>query len=78
MAKRFHLVVHILGDFRLKFFELGTKVRKKRKTGDSTGRIEASYFFRKARQAKESEISNSMNDIIEQSIKRINGQFKNR
>lgn len=71
-------LVHIMGDFRLKFFELGTKVRKKRRTGASTGRIEASYFFRKARQAKESEISNSMNDIIEQSIKRINGQFKNR
>lgn len=70
--------VHIMGDFRLKFFELGTKERFKRKTGRRTGRIEARYFFRRARESKEAEISNSMNSIIEQSIKRINGQYKNR
>ena len=60
--------VHIMGDFRLKFFEMGTK----------TGSIKASYFFKKAREAKESEISNSMNDIITKSILRVNGQFKGR
>lgn len=70
--------VHILGDFRLKFFELGTKERRKRKTGAKTGRISASYFFKKARESKEEEISNSMNSIIEQSIKKVNGQFKGR
>lgn len=70
--------VHILGDFRLKFFEMGTKERKKRKTGASTGRIEPSYFFKKAREAKESEISNSMNNIITKSILKVNGQFKGR
>ena len=70
--------VHIMGDFRLKFFELGTRERRKRKNGARTGRITARYFFRRARLSKEAEISNSMNSIIEQSIKRINGQYKNR
>ena len=72
--------VHIMGDFRLKFFELGTKTRFKKRTKGrpSTGSIKASYFFRRAREAKESEISNSMNDIITKSILRVNGQFKGR
>ncbi len=71
--------VHIMGDFRLKFFEMGTKTRYKKRTNrPSTGSIKASYFFKKAREAKESEISNSMNDIITKSILRVNGQFKGR
>ena len=72
--------VHIMGDFRLKFFEMGTKTRYKKRTKGrpSTGSIKASYFFKKAREAKESEISNSMNDIITKSILRVNGQFKGR
>lgn len=72
--------VHILGDFRLKFFELGTKARYKKRTKGrpSTGVIKATYFFKKAREAKESEISNSMNNIITQSILKVNGQFKGR
>lgn len=71
--------VHIMGDFRLKFFELGTATRYKKTRGrPSTGSIKAHYFFKKAREAKESEISNSMNDIITKSILRINGQFKGR
>ena len=70
--------VHILGDFRLKFLELGTVERRKRKTGAKTGRITARYFFKRARESKEKEISNSMNSIIEQSIKKVNGQFKGR
>lgn len=68
---------HILGDFRLKFFELGTKERY-RKNGGKTGTIKASYFFRTARQNKEALISSSMNNIISESIKRVNGKFKNR
>lgn len=68
---------HILGDFRLKFFELGTKERY-RKRGGKTGSIKASYFFRIARQNNEAVISSSMNNIISESIKRVNGKFKNR
>jgi hypothetical protein len=73
--------VHIMGDFRLKFFELGTneRIRKKRKySGTSTGTIKAHYFFKKARESKESEISANMNDIIEQSIRKVNEKYRNR
>ena len=72
--------VHIMGDFRLKFFELGTKRRYKKRTKGrpTTGSIKASFFFKQAREAKETEISNSMNDIITKSILRVNGQFKGR
>lgn len=72
--------VHILGDFRLKFFELGTKTcyKKRTKGRPSTGAIRVTYFFKKAREAKESDISNSMNNIITQSILKVNGQFKGR
>lgn len=59
-----------MGDFRLKFFEMGVDTRYK-KDGSSTGKIKAYYFFRKARSEKESEISNRMNDIIAQSIKKV-------
>ncbi|KKB55552.1 hypothetical protein [Parabacteroides gordonii] len=70
--------VHILGDFRLKFFELGTKVRYKRTVRATTGKITASYFFKRAREAKETEISSSMNNIITQSIQKVNEKFRGR
>lgn len=79
--------VHIMGDFRLKFFELGTRVR--RTTGNNTasvrgrnpirrqrvsanrGSINAVHFFRTAKSHKEREIFNSMDNLISQSIQRI-------
>lgn len=79
--------VHIMGDFRLKFFELGTRVR--RTTGSNTasvkgrnpirrqrvatnrGRINALYFFRTAKANKEREIFDNMDNLISQSIQRI-------
>ena len=71
--------VHIMGDFRLKFFELGTKKRfKKNKHKSSTGSINAHYFFKRAREAKESTISEELNNIITQSILRVNAKFRNR
>lgn len=70
--------VHIMGDFRLKFFEMGTRTRYRKRTKGSTGAIKATYFFKRAREAKETEISNSMNDIITKSILKVNGQFKGR
>lgn len=70
--------VHILGDFRLKFFELGTKVRYKRLVKATTGKITASNFFKRAREAKEAEISSSMNNIISQSIQKVNEKFRSR
>lgn len=69
--------VHIMGDFRLKFFEMGTTERYKR-TGESTGKISASNFFRRARATKEGEIIDSLNDTIAQSIRRVNEQHRSR
>ena len=86
--------VHIMGDFRLKFFEMGTKRRRtsgrnKAKVRGKTpkyrqhkpsnrGSIKASNFFLKARNRKEKEISDNMNTIIAESIRKVNEQFKGR
>jgi hypothetical protein len=68
-----------MGDFRLKFFELGTRKRfKKNKHKSSTGNINAQYFFKRAREAKENTISEELNNIITQSILKVNGKFRNR
>lgn len=79
--------VHIMGDFRLKFFEMGTRVR--RTTGSNTasvrgrnpirrqraaanrGNINAAHFFRTAKANKEREIFDNMDNLISQSIQRI-------
>lgn len=79
--------VHIMGDFRLKFFEMGTSVR--RTTGGNTssvrgrnpirrqrvatnrGSITAAHFFRTAKANKEREIFDNMDSLISQSIQRI-------
>ena len=45
--------VHIMGDFRLKFFEMGTSARQLRKNGANRGRMNASHFFRTAKDNKE-------------------------
>jgi hypothetical protein len=76
--------VHIMGDFRLKWFELGTvhryrgakkKVRfsafRKRAKTISTGAIKPAYFFQRARESKEKEIENSMERILAESIKKV-------
>ena len=86
--------VHIMGDFRLKFFEMGTKRRRtsgrnKAKVRGKTpkyrqhkpsnrGSIKPFRFFRRARNQKEKEIEENMNNILAESIKRINAKFKGR
>ena len=86
--------VHIMGDFRLKFFEMGTKLRKtsganrasvrgkmpryRQHKPSNRGSIKASNFFLKARNRKEKEISDNMNTIIAESIRKVNEQFKGR
>lgn len=71
--------IHIMGDFRLKFFELGTKKRfKLNKQKSSTGSIKATYFFKQAREANEENILGEMNNIISQSILKVNEKFRNR
>lgn len=67
--------VHIMGDFRLKFFELGTKIRKTRK-GYNRGKNIAKYFFKIAKSVTESQIFSSMEQIIKESIIRVNNKYK--
>lgn len=65
--------VSIMGDFRLKFFEKGTKVRTTRKTKANRGSITALNFFAAAR-ADEQNISNTISNSITESLKRITRQ----
>ena len=86
--------VHIMGDFRLKFFEMGTKRRRtsgrnkakvrgkipkyRQHKPSNRGSIRPFRFFRRARNQKEKEIEENMNNILAESIKRINAKFKGR
>jgi hypothetical protein len=63
--------IHILGDFRLKFFELGTKVRKLRKNNANRGVINPTYFFKTAKDSKEKEVISSINELLIQSILKV-------
>ena len=60
-----------MGDFRLKFFELGTTTRRLRKNGANRGRMNASHFFRTAKDNKERAIFDNINQMVEESITRI-------
>lgn len=63
--------IYIMGDFRLKFFEMGTKIRPfKTRKGDS-GKITENKFFTKARRSKEKEIFQSMNRLLSESIQKV-------
>lgn len=69
--------IHIMGDFRLKFFEKGTKIRKTKK-GYNRGQIQPKYFFKSAITTTEEEIFSSMDKIISESIVRVNNKYKNK
>ena len=62
--------VNIMGDFRLRFFEKGTKQRYTRKTKANRGTIKSLYFFQAAR-SKDAEITSIINNSIAESLKRI-------
>lgn len=75
--------VHIMNDFRLKFFEMGTsdryvtKVKGKRlKKSRYTGRIDAKRFFQKAKQSTETQVFNSIEQHLIDVIKKINEKHK--
>lgn len=86
--------VHILGDFRLNFFEKGTVSRyttgkssksvrgrtpsRRQRRKASRGKINAKWFFRNARTTKEKEILDSLNSEISNAINKINDKHKNR
>lgn len=63
--------VHIMGDFRLKFFENGTKERMTKKTKRYTGRITSRKFFYNARQSSEEEINNAVIQSLDESFKKL-------
>lgn len=59
--------VHILGEYRLKFFEKGTKTRKTKK-GYNRGSISPRWFFRSAVSEKTRECENILDENIRKSI----------
>ena len=63
--------VHIMGDFRLKFFELGTTTRQLRKNEANRGRMKAAHFFKTAKDKTEHAIFDNINQMVEESITRI-------
>ena len=70
--------VHIMSDFRLKFFELGTnerRLKKEPRKGAYRGKITASYFFKKSKANKEREIFDNMEREISQQIYRISNRL---
>ncbi len=67
--------IHIMGDFRLKFFEKGTNIRKTKK-GYNRGSIVPKYFFKTAVAATEEQIFSSMDKTISESIVRVNNKYK--
>lgn len=70
------ITIHIMGDFRLKFFEKGTKVRKLKKNGANRGRIKALYFFRTAQQNKEQEVFSTMDKLLSGSIQKVYNKYR--
>lgn len=68
--------VHLLGDFRLKFFEMGTEKRHIKKNKANRGKIKPSYYFKQAKANKEREIFNSIDQLLTQSIVKIANKYK--
>ena len=75
--------VNILGNYKLKWFELGTKPRQnsRKKTTSkllkkkrNTGQIRPSYFFTKAYESKEKEVFSTLEKNIADAIKKINNK----
>lgn len=63
--------IHIMGDFRLKFFEKGTVKRFIRKNKANRGSMKANYFFRASKTNKEKEVFASLDRLISESINRV-------
>ena len=62
--------VHIMGEFRLKWFEKGTALRKTYSKGNR-GRIHAKRFFRNAVDNKGRECRASLEENIKKSIQKV-------
>lgn len=71
-------IVHIMGNFKLKWFQNGTVDRyakryrgKPMKRKRFTGKIDASKFFTNAKSQTESAVFNKLNELIQQNIIKI-------
>lgn len=62
--------VSIMRDFRMKFFEMGTKDRYT-KDGKYRGKMEAKHFFKDARNASQSSIEDAILRSIDNAMKKI-------
>lgn len=69
-AKDNYAKVHILGEFRLKWFEMGTSLRRTSRKGDR-GRINPRRFFRDAVNSKGESCRKSLEENIKKSIQII-------
>lgn len=65
--------VNIMGDFRLKWFEKGTKDRTTKK-GYNRGSMTGDWFFKRAQQQKESEIFSKIESMLKESIIKESGK----
>lgn len=65
MAEDMYGNVHIMGDFRLKWFEMGTSLRKTRK-GGNRGSIRKYSFFEQA----VTQTSGQVTDILDEQLKK--------
>lgn len=61
------------GSFRLKFFEIGTIVRKTRK-GYNRGSIKASQFLQRAKISSEGYFNSTMKEAFSKAVMRINNK----
>ena len=61
--------VNIMRDFRLKFFEKSTKIRKTEK-GYNRGAIKGVYFFKAAKDSTENQIFSNIDTYVSESIQR--------
>lgn len=75
--------VHIMGNFKLRFFELGTTSRynkyigrKKLKKNRYVGSINAIHFFINAKKQTEQKVFDSIKKNMEDTIIKINNKYK--
>ena len=59
--------VHIMGDFRLKWFEKGTASRNTEKKFNR-GKIRGKYFFKEAKSQTEAKVFNSITNYLKKAI----------
>lgn len=78
-----YVKVHIMGNFKLKFFELGTNIRYNKQKGRKllrkrryVGSIKATNFFTTAKKQSEIQVFDSIKKNMENAIIRINNKYQ--